>query len=42
MEDFKIAFQLANFLEKAITITMLVSSVILFFTMPDPFDLFSL
>ncbi len=42
MEDYKTPFQLGNFLEKAITITMLVSSVILFFTMPEPFDLFSL
>ncbi len=40
MEDYKTSFQLGHFLEKAITITMLVSSVILFFTMPDPFDLF--
>ncbi len=40
MEDYKTPFQLASLLEKAITITMLVSSIILFFTMPDPFDLF--
>ncbi len=40
LRDYKTPFQLASFLEKAITIAMLVSSVVLFLTMPDPFDLF--
>ncbi len=38
MGNYKKPFQLASFLEKAITITMVVSTVILFFTMPDPYD----
>ncbi len=40
LRNYKIPFQHASFLEKAIIITMLVSSIILFFTMPDPFDVF--